>query len=332
MAILNQDLTKLQMGIETTAGTLVAATHLVPFMEGAYRPVHDRKTLDERRGIMSDFEDILVHQASELELTQELDFENILPAFLCGFASVAGTGAGPYVYTFTPGRTGPVALASATVEIAETDGVGATPAAYRRRFGYARPTNIGIEIDEETGQLTTTWMGRAAQTLTAAASVAAIARRIIPAALFSCYIDDNWAALGTTLVGQVRSATLDYNPGLDPAKNKQGRIDLDHTGFYRSRFQGTVTLSINHDGTTSSELTHFENGDLRFIRLVATTGTGTGLRKIQLDHCVRYVDTPDVLAAEGKQHTLELAGMLRADATTSANLFSAEVTNGLATY
>jgi hypothetical protein len=91
-------------------------------------------------------------------------------------------------------------------------------------------------------------------------------------------------------------------------------------------------LSIDHDGTTTSELTSFESGALRFIRLEATTGTGTTLRRLRLDHCIRYIDTPDVLAAEGKQHTLELVGHLRADTTAANNLFQAEVTNGLATY
>ena len=333
MAILNEDLTKVQIGIEATPGTLVPATNLIPFMEGSYRPVHERKLLDEKRGLMSDYEDVLVYQASELELTQELDYENILASFLCGFASAPAAmlpaGAGPYVWTFTPGRTAPVDLASATFEIAESDGGAAN---YRRRFGYARPTSIGIEVDEETGQLTTTWMGRAAQTLATPAAVNPLARRIVPAALFSCYVDDTWATLGTTLVGQVRSMTLDYVPGLAPAKNKQGRVDLDHTGFYRSRFQGSVTLSIDHDGDTSPELTHFEAGDLRFIRLAATTGSGTSLRRLQLDHSVRYIDTPDVLSADGKQHTLELVGQLRSDTTADANLFEAEVTNGLATY
>ena len=323
MAILNSDLTKVQIGPESTAGTLVAATRLVPFTGGSYTPKRERNAVEEMRGIMADYEDVLVRQGAELQLTQELDLENIIPAFECAFAAETAGGADPYTWEHIPGRTAPAALASATFEIAETDGASAN---YRGRFGYARPTTLSIEVGADgTAQLQTTWMGRAEQVLTSPASASALERTILPVALFECFIDDSWAGLGTTKVGQLRSCSIEYVPGLTPAYNQAGRADLDLTGWYRSRFQGSLALSIDHDGTTTSELADWKAGTLRFIRLRASVGT----HSLTLDHCVRYIETPDILASDNKQHTLELTGHLRADTTAAANLFEATVVNGI---
>ena len=327
VGILNQDLTKVQIGLEgaSAPGTLVAATRLVPYMDGSYEPEITRKSLDEIRGVRADIDDVVTRRMSTLELTQELDFENILAAFLCGFASVTPSGSDPYTWGFTPGTSAPVALRTATIEIAETDGASAH---YRRRFGFARPTTIGIEAGDDTGQISTTWEGRAAQALTAPTSVPELGRTIIPAALFQVYIDDTWAKLGDTAFGQLRSLSAEYIPGLQMAYNEQGRADLDATHWRRMRMRGTLSLTVDHDGDTSAELAHWEGGDLRFVRIEAVSGT----KRLTLDHCMRYLDTPDVLAADEKQHTLELNGELRADTTSARNQFRAAVVNGVSSW
>ena len=53
MGILNADLTKVQIGQESTAGTLVVATRLVPFTGGSYTPMRERNAIEEMRGIMA---------------------------------------------------------------------------------------------------------------------------------------------------------------------------------------------------------------------------------------------------------------------------------------
>ena len=324
MAILNADLTKVQIGPESTAGTLVAATRLVPFTGGSYTPKRERNAVEEMRGIMADYEDVLVRQGAELQLTQELDLENIIPAFECAFAAETATGSDPYTWEHIPGRTAPAALASATFEIAETDGASAN---YRGRFGYARPTTLSIEVGADgTAQLQTTWMGRAEQALTSPASVSALERTILPVALFECYIDDSWAALGTTKVGQLRSCSIEYVPGLTPAYNQAGRDDLDMTGWYRSRFQGSLALSIDHDGDDHFGADGLEGGH---AAVYSAAGHRLVTHSLTLDHCVRYIETPDILASDNKQHTLELTGHLRADTTAAANLFEATVVNGI---
>ena len=324
MAELNADLTRVSLGQQSTEDTLVPATRLLPFTEGSYMPIHERNNVDEMRGFMADYEDVLVGKATQCDLTFPLDFASIIPFLELSMADVTASG-NPRSWAFTPGRTAPSSLAYATVELAATDGSSDT---YNRRFGAARCTSLGIQIQDGYGEVSATLMGRASGVLASPANVGTNARSIIPVRLFKCYIDDTWATLGNTEVGFVRSATVDYQPGLNPAYNLQGRADLDLTGWYRRRFQGVLVLTVDHDGDSTSELAHFERGDLRFIRLEATSGDDV----IRLDHCVRYIDTPDVLETDDKQHILNLSGQLRADNLAARNMLQVRVTNGLTAW
>ena len=329
MAILQADLTEVQIGIETTAGTLVAATRKIPYVTGSYRPIVDRKTLEEKGTVLADTADVVVRRGSELELTEELNTETLIAALLCSLAEVSPVAlSGAQQWTFTPAVTAPSGLATATVEIAATDGSTDT---YQGRFGFARATAISIEASSDTAQITTTWMGRAKQSLTTPAAVNPPPRWIVPASLFAVYIDDAWAGLGTTQFGMMRSMKFDIDPGVTEAQALSGRADLDTPYWRRGRFRGPVSLVVDHDGDASAELVHWENGDLRYIRLEATNGlTGANLRRIRFDLVTRYIDTPDVLAADGAHHTLDLASMLRADSAN--NILRVDVVNGLSTW
>lgn len=332
MAILNTDLTEIYFGLEAAnaPGTLVTATRLVPVTEASYQAMQVRENLDEMRGIMADYEDLLTQQYSQLQITQVLDFENLIAALMCGLENETPTGATPNVWTFTPGRTAPVALRTATINVASTDGSAATN---NRRFGNARPTAITIAVgDTGYATLQTTWMGRASDPLAAVPSVAAMARTPIPVGLFQVFIDDDWASLGTTAYGQLRNANIELTPGLSQAFTLSGRATLDPAGWYRSRPQGVCALTLNHDEDVNPELGHFRDGDLRFVRLQAATGTGNTARRLRIDMCVRYVETPDELARAERQHTLSFQGQLRADTTAANNLLQVEATNGLASW
>ena len=331
MGILQADLTELQIGLEdaATAGTLVAATRKVPYVSASYQPVVMRKTLEERGTVLADTTDVIVRRGSELEVTEELNTETLIASLMCSLASVASAAdAGSRLWTFTPAVTAPSGLRTATIEIAATDGGADT---YQGRFGHARATAISIEASGETGQLTTTWMGRRRQTLAAPAAVAVPARWIIPAAALNVYIDDTWAALGTTQIGVVRNLTLDIDPGLTEAQALAGRADLDAAYWRRGRIRGGVNLTVDHDGDTTAELAHWEAGDLRYIRLAASNGAaGAAARALTIDLVGRYLDTPDVLAVDGSVHTLDLAAELRADPAN--NILRVQVRNGLTTF
>ena len=330
--ILQADLTEIQIGLETTAGTLLAATQKIPYVSAAWTPMQDRKTLEEKGTVLADTTDVVTRQGSQLALTENLNTETIIAALACCLETPSATTpvdlAGAEMWTFTPSVLTPTALSTATIEIAAIDG-GAL--AYSGRFGFARPTALSIEASDGTAQMTTTWMGRAKQPLTAAAALTPAARFIIPAELFAVYIDDTWATLGTTKYGHVRSFSFDLDPGLVEAPALAGRADLDTAYWRRGRIRGSLGLVVDHDGAGSSELAHWEAGDLRFTRLEATNGgTGAALRRLRIDMVSRYIDSPDVLSSDGAQHTLDLASMLRAD--TLNNILEVEVVNGLSSF
>ena len=328
--ILQSDLDELQVGIETTAGTLVAATQKVPFVSATLRPTQERKTLEERGTVLADTTDVVTRQGVELELTEELNTETIIAALLCCVETVTPSTAAnmPQEWEFTPTVTVPSTLDTATWEYNLTDG---SAAVHRGRFGFARPTALSIEATTGTATLTTTWMGRARQTLSAAAALTPPARFIVPSMLFSVFIDDTWATLGTTRYGLTRSLSFQLDPGLVAAEALAGRADLDMTHWRRGRIRGGVSVEVDHDGDASAELAHWEAGDLRFIRLEASNGAaGDDLRKLVIDTCGRYIDTPDVIASDGAQHTLALDTQLRAD--DSNNILRVAISNGLATF
>ena len=276
MARVNTDLTRLQWGLEAAAspGTLVAATHLVPVTEASFQRMQDRENLDELRGIMADYDDILTRTVLAARVTQALDFENLIPTLMCGLENATAVGADPSVWTFTPGTAGPVDLRTATINVGTTDGGIVTNI---NRFGNARPTSIQIAIgDSGYATLVTTWMGRLSEVLSALPAVTALDRTPIPVDLFEVYIDDTWGGLGTTSYGELRSANIEINPGLAQAFTKSGRAGLDPAGWYRSRVQGVCALTVNQDAMPLSELGHLPR---RRSALRPARGRGSGRRR-----------------------------------------------------
>ena len=55
-------------------------------------------------------------------------------------------------------------------------------------------------------------------------------------------------------------------------------------------------------------------------------------RSIQIDMAGRHIDSPDVLAADGRQHTIGLNCQIRADDQATPNILSVEVKNGVAAW
>ena len=315
MPLLQADLTAVQIGIESASnpGDLVAATRRILYTDGSYEPIVQRQTLEERGAVLADTTDVVTMRGSTLDLTEELSPETVVAPLLCALAAVdPTTDDSARLWTFQPAVNAPTGLRTATIEVAETDGAAGN---YRGRFGHARPTSISIEASTDTATLSTTWMGRRRQALTTPSSAAPPDRWIIPAAAFEVSIDPNWAALGTTKVGVVRSLALTIDPGLTEAQALAGRSDLDAAYWRRGRIRGNLELTVDHDDDTTDELSHFETGALRYVRLHAHNGgDAAAARALTIDAVVRWIDTPDVLAADGPTHTLDLAGQLRADA------------------
>ena len=331
MTILQADLTRIQVGIEATEGTPVAASMSVPYSDGSVTPTVERTLLEEHGTVMADTTDVITKRMTELSLTQNLDSETIIPALLCSLAQTAPGNPTPKVWSFEPKIDGPSVLSSATWEFAETDGA-ASPHSYQGQFSAARCTALGISAsDAGVAQLTTTWMGRATKPLSAPAKAAEPARTVFAAGWFGVWIDDTWAKLGSTKWGTVRSVSVDIEPGLTQADALTARADLDPEYWRRDRIRGSMSLTVDHDERGTDELTHWADGDLRFVRVAVGNGAaGAAKRSIEIDFVGRYITSPDVLASSDGQMTLDLDLQLRADVSTStARMLAVRVTNGL---
>ena len=319
--------------IETTAGTAMTAQRIVPHLTGSsFTENEERQKLEEARGVLAYTDDVLTRRSSQLELQQELDWDMCLPTFLCGVEAVDATGGPPYVYRFAPGLTAAKDKSTATWEVVQSDG--ATDY-ISRRFGNARPTAIALEFqDGSTTQLTSTWMGQAAETVTKATLNPGllVSRRVTPTDLWAVYIDNSWAQLGTTAAQNVRAISWSYTPGIEPSYHLVGRPNLDMDGWYDGRIEASLTLTLDLNAAAAAEIARWRAGDMRYVRLQADNGvSGDNKRSITIDQAVRIITSPDLLASDGEQATVELAMELRAPDAVNPFL-EIEIQSGLAAW
>ena len=330
-------LSGIQVGLEAAGapGTAVAATVELPFESGGYTPMRTRKLLEEPRGVLADYDDVLVRQASAVTITQSLDFTHALLALLCGIQAETGTqvtgSATDYEWEFVARQANPQPVRTATFEVFQGDG---TVQDYTGEFPYGICTEFTINIPagEEICTIDSTWVGRAEAIAAPTTGLSLIAaREIIPASLFSVSLDDTWAGLGAgALGGDVRSATLQVNTGITPRYNKAGRAALDMTGIYRGRITGSLQLDMDVDAPSAAIIAAWRSGDRRYARLRAA---GTSDRYFQADSSLRFLADPEILSADGDHSTVALSGMLRVDPTGGLNnLLAFAVRNEIATW
>ena len=332
-------LQRLAAGLEASnaPGTAVAPTRLVPHLTGStYTEQEDRQRLEEARGVVAWVDDVLTRRSGTLELQQELDFDHVLLALLCGVQRVTPSGAGPYTYSFALGPTTPPDRGTATWEVIQSTGA-ADGDLVLRRLAHARPTELSLEWqDGGTTRLTTTWVGGAGTTPSARQAIhpAQLAsRRVVPAAAWDVALDDTWATLGRTMATNVRALSWSLTTGLQPAYHFRGReTTLDLDGWYQGRVEGSLSLTLDLDAAAANEVTHWRDGDRRFVRLRAGNGlVGNATRSIRIDQAVRIIGSPDLLASDGEQATVELECELRSDAAGTADDFLAlRLLSGLA--
>ena len=317
-------LSGLQVGLEAAAtpGTPVPATVQLPFQSATYTPMRTRKLLEEPRGVMADYDDILVRQASALTITQPLDFTHALLALLCGIEAATGNAvagsATDYEWEIATRQANPQPVRTATFEAFQSDG---TTEDYTGEFPFGVCTEFTLNIPsgDEIATLDSTWVGRAEAIAAPTAGLDLISdREVVPADLFSFFADDTWAGLGVTGIGgDVRSATLQVNTGIMPRYNKSGRQARDMTGIYRGRITGSLQLEMDVDSHSADLIASWRSGALRFVRLHAD---GTSDRYFRVDTALRFLADPEILQADGDHSTVALSAMLRHDPTAGEML------------
>ena len=268
---------RIQIGKESTRGTAVAATRKIATKSATYRinPTHERFP-DLMHGTLANTAQAPVNtrNATEFEIVNDLDFEQILLPLLSGLKggvtpSTPGTGEAR-LWTFTPAIDADPLPTTYTIEFADRD-MDASP----NELGHEAPFGIttGFQITggrDMLPQLTTTMVARKSSIT---ASTGALSLPTLSHAgnlRWALYMDSAWANLGNTqIIGEVFGFTYTFSEFLQPDYFLDNRADLDFSSYkFNPR---VVDLVIDATlGVASSDLVPTEDDLLttkRFIRL-----------------------------------------------------------------
>ena len=273
-------LTKVQVGVETTRGTGVAASRRL-IADGRYRRQQEVFDFtDQNSGVFARTPraGVITRAASEIELTTPLDYQQILLPLLSGMVgAVTPTGAGAdKTWTFTPSTSAPVAVDTYTVEFVE-----ASPDdSAEMEFTYGFSPEIEVSADTEgISQLRWKMIGRATadSTLTGALSVPTLIISAPP--LWAPYMDDTWAGLGTTKVspsaavakGGAYGFRWTYKGAEQEAFYLDGRTTLDFSQTEKKQPEAELELDIVHDpvatGFIQAEEAKKDSQAIRFVEM-----------------------------------------------------------------
>lgn len=318
-------LEKLQFGVETTPGTLVAAdTVYLAEDGGGWQPEIDREEINETRGVLGAVEDVVTRRGSLLTVNGALDFEHLILALTTGLKSVSPTGSSPYTWTVIPSLTNPDARKAATWEIAYRDG---SNKLVEREFGYSMCRKFTLSGQfNQSAKLSAEFFGKADQTSTFTNGLSELSREVIRTNQLNFYVDDDWASLGSNHVTNlVRSFSLEVNTGVSPFPAADSLAELDYDTVLYDEPSGMLTLTCAVQADAQAELAKWRAGDLRFWRMSAA---GSSSRSLKADIAGRYVEAPS-FGRDGNVRTATFKVAFRND-PTSAKMLGFEVINALA--
>ena len=296
---------KLQVGIETTSGTLVAATRQL-IGEWNFTEPREYYRSSYPAGVNANVggAGVATQNASRLEVSTELTFEELIWVLSLGVKGgiTPTTSTDTETWVFTPEITGIPTIKGATFEVMEFDGVTNHIA---REFGYGLVESFGIEwAAGAEAKLNYTVFGRASQTTTPTAALSPMPdREIALSNRLRVYMNDVYADLGDTqLTGIVRSASFNYTGPFAPDYTLDGRTDMDMTKHISGMgYKATLNMVMELDATAATIVTDWRDNSLRYFRL-STIGSviqTTETKDIIIDGAYRFTSDPVYSDADG---------------------------------
>lgn len=290
---------KLQIGMESTKGTLVAATRVLVgqhrFAENInfYRSPYPRGVRATVGGA-----GVITRKGVTLDIQTELTAEEILWFLLTGIrGAVSGAdSSGDVTWTFTPQLTSVVTLDAATLEFLLGDG---TTNHMASECGYAMTESFKIDWSADSPndpvKLSAKMFARARQTTTPTGSLTPYSTRepLVPA-LSKHYLDTSWSGLGgTQMTGLCRSGSIEVMTGVSPDYTGDGRSDKDLTEHNVGSLSAKQTMVWEFDANGASRFANYRANDIVYIRNQFNGSTVVAAaRKFQIDGAWRFVDTP----------------------------------------
>lgn len=300
-------LQRIQIGEESTKGTLVAATRILPgdwtveegisFYRSAY-PAGFRANVGGAG--------VKLMQGMTFRQTTELTAEDILwPLHLGIKGGISPTDSGDEdTWDFDPQlSTGLPTLDAATFEWVESDG---STNHIASEAGYGLCRSFGYEWgDTQIAKQTAEYFTRARQTSTPTGSLAPYTgREPLVSQMVSVYLDTAWSGLGGTLLsGLVRSGKFECQTGIEPDFLTQGRADRDFAQHKVSgKVRATLSLVMELDATAASMIgTYYRSNAVAFIRISAVGSTITSNpKKVVTDGAYRFVDNGFSMSSDGE--------------------------------
>lgn len=317
-------LDRVQIGLEGTAGTAVAAIAQL-LGQGYLQEMIERDRGNEARGLRATAGPLItLARWTEMKFAGDLTPHDLLFPLCMGLkGDPAISGSGPYVWTFDPALTAAPTLKSATIECRHTDGT--TAHVYvESQFNYCTGFKVSFGGAKARAKMEFSTVGRARQSSTLTAAISPLTNRdtaIMVGGLAAHYIDDAGASLGTTqLTGIVRSVDWEVNTGIAPDFTQDNRSGLDHGGIVLSNITGKVRVVLELDANGALEYADWRGNTRRFIRSKVEISSDY---IIQLNAAVDF--TSAVISEDGDTKIVTLDGEMAYD-TTWGKIFTAVVT------
>lgn len=302
---------KVQLGVETTKGTAVAATKILTATEFTMGPKFDVKTY-RPSGYRFDTIASLSKEWSEAKLSGGLTYSEIVYWLSSGMKVVTpSTASGATTWAFD------IATASANTTKAFTIEMGSAERA--QQIAYGQLTGFGLSFDREENKFTGTMMGKAMTdnfTLTSLTSAAEVPLKPVMPTQTSFKIADTAAGLaGATALARGFSAeiNLDNLFGVVYPVNGSSSFAAEVPLIPDS----SVNLFVEADSEGMALLANVRSGDTKFLRVSATgpqIGAGPATYSLVLDVAIKFTGADDFNDEQGV-FAIKWSGKLAHDST-----------------
>lgn len=319
----------IQLGRETTPGTLVAATTK---WRGPFSHIQDpseRTTVEEQIGLLVQGERTY-QSAVGGQLTMpdtEMTFEQLLHLYEAGCQTVTPTGAGPYVYEYAYSITNTAnviktySLQSGNV-LVPTDNL-------KMKFGFVESMTFSGAAGEA-WKMGSTWRGHQPSIATLTPSIAApTGTEVVLFPKTKLYIDDSGGTIHSTqLLGVLMGAQIQINTGIRAVPVGDGSLNFAAYKWTLPVITFSITIELEEDtgvSTVADERAHQVAGNVRLFSLDVPGSSAT--RNVRWDFAGVYDSVGDYENTDGNT-TVTLSGH-SVYSSADALFFETVITNNL---
>lgn len=303
----------LQAGIETTKGTLVAATRQLPGDHG-FTEEQDFYRSPFPAGVRSNVggAGVIIRKGYAIDYSSDLTAEDILwmlETGVKGGISPSTVDINAKLWTYTPElTTGVPTIKTATFEMIHADGV---TNHYAGEVGYGMCESFKIDwAFNQEAKFSAKFFARARQTTTPTGALTPYAsREPLVSNLVFVYLDTTWAGLGgTQLQTIIRSGSIEIMTGYAPNYTLDGRSDKDFVNHKVGIITGKLSLVMELDATAASRIANYRANDVVYIRVRnegSLIGSVSAKKFVQIDGAYRFVSAP-AFSEDGQQILVSL--------------------------